>query len=72
MLPLGDQNTWYYPSQGHDSDEDLLSVGVQGGNWGKKATKGARWVRRGKMTAWGPGMDDWEASICGLYICHDI
>jgi len=61
MLPLGDQNTWYYPSQGHESDDDLLSVGVNGGNWGKKSVKGARWVRRGKMTAWGPGMEDWEA-----------
>lgn len=37
-----------------------MDVSARGGNWGKKLTKGARWVRRGKIAAWGPGMDDWE------------
>ncbi len=27
-VPLSDHNMWYYPSHGHDSDEDLI-VGVQ-------------------------------------------
>jgi hypothetical protein len=61
VLPLSDHNSWYYPSQGHDSDDEELNA--QGGNWGNKDTKNSRWVRRGKMTAWGPGMDDWEASL---------
>jgi len=58
---LSDRNAWYYPSNGHDSDEEELGVGSQEGNWGHKTAKGARWVRRGKITAWGPEMDDWEA-----------
>ena len=58
-VPLSDHNMWYYPSHGHDSDEDLI-VGSKTGNWGCKTAKGARWVRRGKITPWGPGMEDWE------------
>ncbi|KIK71324.1 hypothetical protein GYMLUDRAFT_150145, partial [Collybiopsis luxurians FD-317 M1] len=58
--PLGDQNASYYPSQGYDSDDDA-SVISHTGNWGIKHTKGARWARRGKITAWGPNMGDWEA-----------
>ena len=61
-VPLSDHNMWYYPSHGHDSDEDGLSVGSKMGNWGCKTAKGARWVRRGKITPWGPGMEDWEVS----------
>jgi len=60
-IPLSDHNMWYYPSHGHDSDEDDLGVGSKTGNWGCKTAKGARWVRRGKITPWGPGMEDWEA-----------
>jgi hypothetical protein len=61
MLPLSDHNIWYYPSHGHESDEEELNVSSAGGNWGNKATRGARWVRRGKIAAWGPGIDDWKA-----------
>ncbi|KIM48375.1 hypothetical protein M413DRAFT_440104 [Hebeloma cylindrosporum] len=61
LLPLSDRNAWYYPSLGHDSDEEELGVGLPEGNWGHKNTKGARWVRRGKITPWGPEMEDWEA-----------
>ncbi|KDR84808.1 hypothetical protein GALMADRAFT_52754 [Galerina marginata CBS 339.88] len=61
LLPLSDRNAWYYPSLGHESDEEELGVGLPEGNWGHKHTKGARWVRRGKITAWGPEMEDWEA-----------
>ncbi len=39
MLPLSDRNAWYYPSLGHDSDEEDLSVGHPEGNWGHKNTK---------------------------------
>lgn len=60
LLPLSDRNAWYYPSLGHDSDEEELGVGLPEGNWGHKNTKGARWVRRGKITPWGPEMEDWE------------
>ncbi|PFH49213.1 hypothetical protein AMATHDRAFT_63591 [Amanita thiersii Skay4041] len=59
--PLSDRNSWYYPSHGHDSDEDEARVGTKLGNWGRKSARGARWVRRGKLAAWGPSMEDWEA-----------
>ncbi|KAF8887957.1 hypothetical protein CPB84DRAFT_1786517 [Gymnopilus junonius] len=61
LLPLSDRNAWYYPSLGHDSDDEELEAGPPEGNWGHKNAKGARWVRRGKITAWGPEMEDWEA-----------
>ncbi|KAG5652291.1 hypothetical protein H0H81_005551 [Sphagnurus paluster] len=60
QLPLSDQNKWYYLSHGYESDDELLETGSRGGNWGNKTVRGARWVRRGKMTRWGPDMDDWE------------
>ncbi|KAF8058271.1 hypothetical protein FPV67DRAFT_1524722 [Lyophyllum atratum] len=60
QLPLSDHNNWYYPSHGYDSEEETLESGSRGGNWGNKTVKGARWVRRGKITSWGPAMDDWE------------
>ena len=43
-----------------DSDEGELPIGVAGGNWGKKARKGVRWVRRGKAAAWGLSKDEWK------------
>ncbi|KAI6031963.1 hypothetical protein BKA83DRAFT_4208009 [Pisolithus microcarpus] len=46
---------------GFDSDTESLNTSVAGGNWGKKTMKGSRWVRRGKIASWGPGIDDWEA-----------
>lgn len=61
-LPLSDQNAWFYPSHGYDSDDEELPAGSQLGNWGNKTVKGARWARKGKITSWGPGMDDWEVS----------
>lgn len=66
-VPLSDHNMWYYPSHGHDSDEEDLSVGSKTGNWGCKTAKGARWVRRGKITPWGPGMEDWEVRIHAFF-----
>lgn len=45
---------------GHDSDEEELPVALPQGNWGYKNAKGGRWIRRGKITAWGPEMEDWE------------
>ncbi|KAL5534560.1 hypothetical protein ACEPAG_1023 [Sanghuangporus baumii] len=44
-----------------DSEDPDLPAGVAGGNWGKKALKGSRWVRRGKAVAWGPSKGEWEA-----------
>lgn len=61
LLVLNDHNAWYYPSQGFSSDDEDLAVSIVGGNWGNKTRKGSRWVRKGKLAAWGPGMDDWEA-----------
>ncbi|KAF8898397.1 hypothetical protein BD779DRAFT_1483694 [Infundibulicybe gibba] len=60
-IPLSDQNIWYYPSHGYDSDQDIVPIGSKRGNWGRKTVKHARWVRRGKITSWGPGIEDWEA-----------
>ena len=67
LLVLNDHNAWYYPSQGFSSDDEDLAVSIVGGNWGNKTRKGSRWVRKGKMAAWGPGMDEWEVS---LFIFH--
>jgi hypothetical protein len=60
LLSLSDQNIWYYPMHGHDPDAEELPVALPQGNWGYKNAKGGRWVRRGKITAWGPEMEDWE------------
>ncbi|KAJ7900013.1 hypothetical protein B0H14DRAFT_2671880 [Mycena olivaceomarginata] len=66
VLPLSDQNYWYYPAQGRDyddddedNDEESVSA-FGGGNWGTKTKKRARWARRGKITSWGPGVGEWE------------
>ena len=63
-LPSNDSNAWYYPSHGGDSDnqENDNIYGTVTGNWGKKTTQHARWIRKGKMIAWGPGIEDWEVS----------
>ncbi|KAF9014987.1 hypothetical protein BDQ17DRAFT_1340293 [Cyathus striatus] len=59
-LPLADQSSWFYPAVGYNSDEDEIQLGTREGNWGRKTAKGARWIRRGKMAAWGPGVEEWE------------
>ncbi|KAJ7102240.1 hypothetical protein B0H15DRAFT_875557 [Mycena belliarum] len=62
-LPLSDQNFWFYPSLGVDSDdeeEEEGAAGPYGGNWGAKTKRRARWARRGKITSWGPGVGEWE------------
>jgi hypothetical protein len=75
-LPSHDNNSWYYPSQGHDSDEDNLSYGISRGNWGKKKAAGARWIRTGKLTAWGQGIEEWEVwthfLLLGQRFCLNI
>jgi hypothetical protein len=58
--PLSDYNAWYYPAHGHSSDEEDLPPGVSQGNWGLKSHKGSRWIRKGKMAAWGADLEDWE------------
>ena len=60
--PLSDLNAWYYPSHGHDSDEEDSRIEVRAGNWGNKHAKEARWLRKGRIAPWGPGMEEWEVS----------
>ena len=69
LLSLSDQNIWYYPMHGHDSDEEELPVALPQGNWGHKNAKGGRWIRRGKITAWGPEMEDWEVGAYRFFNC---
>lgn len=52
---------YFYPANAESDSEDAeLPVGVARGNWGNKAMKGSRWVRRGKAVAWGPSKGEWE------------
>ncbi|KAI0757263.1 hypothetical protein C8Q80DRAFT_1090446 [Daedaleopsis nitida] len=60
-LPSNDNDAWYYPSYGFEPIEEGLPVSSFRGNWGIKSHNEAKWVRKGKMTAWGPWMEDWEA-----------
>ncbi|KAI1797634.1 hypothetical protein LXA43DRAFT_968880 [Ganoderma leucocontextum] len=60
-LPSNDNDAWYYPSYGFEPNEEDLPQPAFRGNWGMKTYNGAKWVRKGKMTAWGPWMEDWEA-----------
>ncbi|THH19718.1 hypothetical protein EW146_g1513 [Bondarzewia mesenterica] len=69
-VPSNDNNAWYYPSLSHDSDEEDASTTATLGNWGRKTMKGARWVRKGKMAAWGPGIEDWE--VCYATYCDTL
>ena len=58
-----DEPDWDYLSSLIQKEEDTeISAGVKGGNWGNKLHEGARWIRRGKLAAWSPARDDWEAS----------
>jgi len=57
-MPSFDKNAWYYPSHGYD-DDDIRFTSAKG-NWGRKRIHDARWVRKGKIAAWGPGLEDWE------------
>ncbi|KAI0034950.1 hypothetical protein K488DRAFT_76957 [Vararia minispora EC-137] len=59
-VPSIDENQWYYPSRGYGSDEDE-PLGPSRSNWGRKDKRGARWMRQGKLAAWGPGLEEWEA-----------
>ncbi|KAI0343951.1 hypothetical protein BDW22DRAFT_1355186 [Trametopsis cervina] len=61
-LPSNDTNGWYYPSHGYNTDDEESDVrfSTAAGNWGRKSRRDARWVRHGKMAAWGPSMEEWE------------
>lgn len=63
ILPSGDRNEWYYPSRPYDSDDDELQAGTPMGNWGRKHLKSARFVRKGKMAAWGPGREEYDVRL---------
>lgn len=47
-------------------DDDVatfeLPPGTNHGNWGNKHAHGSRWVRRGKIVAWGPAKAEWDVS----------
>ncbi|KLO20514.1 hypothetical protein SCHPADRAFT_897793 [Schizopora paradoxa] len=43
-----------------DSDSAEQPAAFPEGNWGKKSMKGAQFVRKGKMAAWGPTRGEWE------------
>lgn len=58
-LSAHDDNAWYYPSHGYDSDDEIRFSAARG-NWGRKTVKDAKWVRRGKMAAWAPAREEWE------------
>lgn len=66
VVPAEDRNAWYYPAAPRPAtfvegnNEQELDPGVPTGNWGNKHVKGARWVRPGKITPWGPGRAEWE------------
>ena len=59
-LPSNDNDPWYYPSYGFEPNDEGLPASSFRGNWGIKTYNEAKWVRKGKMTAWGPWMEDWE------------
>lgn len=65
-LPSFDKNTWYYPSHGYE-DSDARFVSARG-NWGRKTVHDARWIRRGKIAPWAPGMEDWEVRLVLMWI----
>lgn len=87
FLPSNDRNEWYYPAARHSAEvtddvadedrneESLLASRSGQGNWGHKLVKGSRWMRRGKIVAWGPAKSDWDVrpmifSLTDLYrIC---
>lgn len=72
FLPSNDRNEWYYPAAQRppqpldddvedDRDEEALQASRSGqGNWGNKLVKGSRWMRKGKIVAWGPTKADWD------------
>ncbi|TBU39581.1 hypothetical protein BD309DRAFT_872013 [Dichomitus squalens] len=60
-LPSNDTDAWYYPSYGFEANDEDLPRPAFRGNWGIKSYNEAKWVRKGKMTAWGPWMEDWES-----------
>ena len=65
-VPIADENIWYYPRLGDSDDDDNEEqdpVGPSLSNWGKKHERGTRFMRHGKLAAWGPGLEDWEVRL---------
>ncbi|KAI8995373.1 hypothetical protein BD414DRAFT_409709 [Trametes punicea] len=60
-LPSNDNDAWYYPAYGFEPNDADLPHPPFRGNWGIKTYHEAKWIRKGKMTAWAPWMEDWES-----------
>ncbi|KAI0639144.1 hypothetical protein C8Q77DRAFT_1079690 [Trametes polyzona] len=60
-LPSNDNDAWYYPAYGFEPNDADLPHPPFRGNWGIKTYNEAKWIRKGKMTAWAPWMEDWES-----------
>src|ERR1700731_4227925 len=68
LLPFSDHPSWFYPSHGYDSSDE--EINIHRGNWGKKTMRSARWARKGKLAAWGPGIEEWE--VCHLISAREV
>ncbi|CAE7194140.1 unnamed protein product [Rhizoctonia solani] len=61
VAPSRDRNEWYYPTIEDGATEPLVNGGKRHrGNWGNKMQEGARWMKLGKASAWGPSHAEWE------------
>ncbi|KAJ1310340.1 hypothetical protein OPQ81_007079 [Rhizoctonia solani] len=64
IAPSRDRNEWYYPTVRPIEDEETelpMSHGKRHrGNWGNKMQPGARWLKLGKCSSWGPSHAEWE------------
>lgn len=58
---------------GSERSEEALQMSRSGqGNWGHKLVKGSRWMRRGKIIAWGPHKADWDVCNFCRYLSSSI
>lgn len=64
IAPSRDRNDWYYPAVRPMEDEETELPMTYGkrhrGNWGNKMQPGARWMKLGKCSSWGPSHAEWE------------
>jgi hypothetical protein len=69
--PTKDSNSWYHPSLEGASGDEAEPIDVAKGNWGRKTAKRARWLRKGKLAAWGPGMEEWEVRFWQFFLAFN-